>query len=330
MGPATRAGEASKHEAAQRGRCTVAVQRGPHDPHAHAEDRHPRCVGPSGRVLLRPVPRGRDAPSHGAAPTALPTRRHPVQDAPPDVDRELRPRRRLSPAPGRGRGTRRSPRTRRAHRRTRVHPAGPQPSALGDVRRRGARGWPDRRHPQGAPRARGRGRVGQPARVGHPAGPTRPVGHRHPHRRRRAHHLRAAARRGSRPRPPNPQAAPTDGGDGPRGEGGPPSGQGTGQAPRTRVQLRAAVVVHQPRRDAGAALRDRAPAAAGRQGAGQDARRHPQRRRPRDRRRRASRTDAALRRCRGRTADRRGPGQLWQPRPLGGQRVQLPHALIGG
>ena len=71
-----------------------------------------------------------------------------------DLDYHIRP---LAAArPGR------SPRARRGDRRDRQHPAGPQPSAVGDVLRRGPGQQPDRGGRQDPPRTGRRRRLGEP------------------------------------------------------------------------------------------------------------------------------------------------------------------------
>ena len=104
---------------------------------------------------------------HGTAPQARPVplraRRHPVQDAPPDVAGELRGRPRLSRPPVPGGQPRRPPPAGRGGRQDREHPAGPQQAAVGDVLHRGVGQRPDRGAGQDPSRAGRRCRVGQPA-----------------------------------------------------------------------------------------------------------------------------------------------------------------------
>ena len=164
--------------------------------------------GLDGGVHLRAVPPRRRAAVARTEAAALPTGRHPVEAAPPDVGRERRHRLRLPPAAGVGARAGRTPRTRPAHRRDRQHAAGPQPSAVGDVRRRGPRRRPGRGHPQGAPRAGRRRRVGEPDGAG-PSSRSRPSSRRRRIRTADSERTdgRAAQGRGPRPRPADPAAA---------------------------------------------------------------------------------------------------------------------------
>ena len=81
---------------------------------------------------------------------------HPMWVVNDDIDFDYHVRQARVPAPG-GRRELGS-----VDRRDRQHPAGPQPPAVGDVRRRGPRRQPHRDHPQGPPRAGRRCGVGQP------------------------------------------------------------------------------------------------------------------------------------------------------------------------
>ena len=169
------------------GRC-AAVQRDADGAHAHPQagrDRRVRAEGPS--IRHRRVPRSHPWPAPQTRPVLLSARRHPVQDAPPDVAGELRGRSRLPRPVVPRRQPGRSTPTRRGGRQDRQHGAGSQQAAVGDVLHRGPGQWSDRGAGQDPPRARRRCRFGQsvgprdgpadrltPTAIPMPANPRRP------------------------------------------------------------------------------------------------------------------------------------------------------------
>ena len=140
MGAGGRVTNGVGHEATQRRGRVDAVQRDARDPHAHAEDRHPRRVRRRGGFtfeLFRDVAYPR---LMALARASLSTRRHPAEAASSDVGGKRRHRSRLSPPPSPRARSGRTSRTRSVDRGDRQHPARSHPSAMGDVRRR--RVWP--------------------------------------------------------------------------------------------------------------------------------------------------------------------------------------------
>ena len=90
------------YEATQRHGRHAAVQRDAEPAHPHPEGGdHPRRRL-RGRVHVRRLPPNGRAPAASTGSAALPTHRHPVETAPPDVDGGLPRRPRLSPAPRAG------------------------------------------------------------------------------------------------------------------------------------------------------------------------------------------------------------------------------------
>ena len=218
------------------------------NPHAHAQDRRARCVRRSDGYdfdVFRAVafPRLQAMAPLRYQLVDIPLKlHHPMWVLNDDIDFDYHVRRMP------GARARRPPRTRPVDRRDRQHAAGPQPPAVGDVRRRGAGRRPHRDHPQGPPRA-GRRRRRRPTRWRRRCSRTGPTEVRGDVRRarHRADQTRAAEGGGTRPRRARPQAAPAGERDGDRGVAGPAPVQGARRASRPGPQLRAAGLLHQPR-----------------------------------------------------------------------------------